>query len=149
MALALVVVVSAGLLIDSVARLLAVDPGFHSRNILKMDISTPETQLYYGPPVNGRFCQQLNESAGGLPGVEHVGAMSFLPLHGNAGRGFDIEGKSHPNPDDQPGAGYLVACPGSFATLGISVLEGRDFTDADTKDAPAVAMVNEKMARQI
>ena len=147
-ALALVVVVSAGLLIDSVTRLLAVDPGFRPQHVLKMDISTPQAQIYYSPPVNTRFCEQLQESVGTLSGVTGVSAASFLPLEGNAGRGFLIEGRSSTNPDDQTSAGYLIACPGYFSALGIPLLDGRDFTDADISSAPGVVVINEAMAKK-
>jgi predicted permease len=147
-ALALVVVASAGLLIDSVTRILRVDPGYSSRNVLTMSISTPQTEIFYSPPVNGRFCQQLQESVGTLTGVEAVSAISMLPLHGNAGRGIDIEDHPVAKPEDQLGAGYIIACPNSFAALGVPITAGRDFTDADTKDAPGVAIVNESMAKK-
>jgi predicted permease len=147
-ALALVVVVSAGLLIDSVTRVLRVDGGFRANNVLTMNISTPQTEIFYGPPVNERFCQQVNEGLSALPGFQSASAVSRLPLNGNAGRGLDIEGQPYAKPEDQPGAGYLIACPNSFATLGVKMIEGRDFTDGDTESAPEVAVVNQSMAKK-
>jgi putative ABC transport system permease protein len=147
-ALAFVVVVVAGLLIDSLVRVLRVDPGYTSRNVLTMNISTPQTEIFYGPPVNERFCQQVSESLEAIPGVERASAVSRLPLQGGAGRGFEIEGQSFTNPDDQPGAGYLIACPGAFESLGVQMIEGREFTNADTNGAPAVAIINESMAKK-
>jgi putative ABC transport system permease protein len=148
MALALIVVVSAGLVVDSVVRVLRVDPGYTAKNVLTMNISTPQTEIFYGPPVNERFCQQVTESLEAIPGVEKASAVSHLPLQGGAGRGLLIEGQTFTNPDDQPGAGYLIACPGAFAALGARMIEGREFTAADTKDAPPVAIVNESMAKK-
>jgi putative ABC transport system permease protein len=147
-ALALVVVVSAGLLIDSVSRLLAVDPGFRPQHVLQMKVSTPQAEIYYSPPRNARFCEQLRESAGTLPGITGVSAVSILPLEGNAGRGFEIEGRPSTSPDDQLSSAYLIACPGYFAALGIPLLDGRDFTSADTSSAPGVVVINEAMAKK-
>jgi putative ABC transport system permease protein len=143
-ALAFVVVVVAGLLVDSVVRVLRVDPGYTAKNVLTMNISTPQTEIFYGPPVNERFCEQVSESLEAIPGVEHASAVSHLPLQGTAGRGLVIEGQVY-NPDDQPGAGYMIACPGAFAALGVKV-EGREFLNSDSKDATPVAIVNESMA---
>jgi predicted permease len=147
-ALAFVIVVVAGLLIDSVVRVLRVDPGYTAKNVLTMSISTPQTEIFYGPPVNERFCEQVSESLEAIPGVEQAGAVSWLPMQGGAGRGLKIEGQTFDKPDDQPGAGYLIACPGYFGTLGIKMVEGREFTNADTKNAPPVTIINESMARK-
>lgn len=147
-AMALVVVVVAGLLIDSVVRVLRVDPGYTAENVLTMNISTPQTEIFYGPPVNGRFCEQVSESLEAIPGVERASAVSHLPLQGGAGRGLLIEGQSFDKPEDQPGAGYMIACPEAFAALGVRMIEGREFTNADTKDAPAVTIISESMAKK-
>jgi putative ABC transport system permease protein len=127
---------------------LRVDPGYTAKNVLTMNISTPQTEIFYGPPVNQRFCQQVSESLEAIPGVERASAVSRLPLQGGAGRGIEIEGQSFTNPDDQPGAGYLIACPGAFASLGVPMIEGREFTNADSNGAPAVAIINESMAKK-
>lgn len=147
-AMAFVVVVVAGLLIDSLVRVLRVDPGYTAKNVLTMNISTPQTEIFYGPPVNERFCQQVSESLEAIPDVEHASGVSHLPAQGGAGRGLLIEGQSFTNPDDQPGAGYLVACPGAFASLGVQMIEGREFTNADTNGAPPVTIINESMAKK-
>jgi len=147
-ALAFVVVVLAGLLIDSLVRVLRVDPGYTAKNVLTMNISTPQTEIFYGPPVNERFCQQVSDSLEAIPGVERASAVSRLPLQGGAGRGIEIEGQSFTNPDDQPGAGYLIACPGAFASLGVQMIEGREFTNADANGAPPVTIINESMAKK-
>jgi putative ABC transport system permease protein len=147
-ALAFVVVVVAGLLVDSIVRVLRVDPGYTAKNVLTMNVSTPQTEIFYGPPVNERFCEQVSESLEAITGVERAGAVSWLPLQGGAGRGLTIEGQSFDKPEDQPGAGYLIACPGYFDALGIKMIEGREFNSADTKNAPAVTVINESMAKK-
>jgi putative ABC transport system permease protein len=147
-ALAVVVLFGAGLMIKSVARLVAVDPGLVSDNVLLMDIALPQADTY-GPPERPTFCDDLQREVGSLPGVRAVGAMSHLPLTGaNAGRGLTIEGRPVPPPDQGPSANYRLTCPGYFAALGIPILRGRDFTSADTAEGAAAVIINEELARQ-
>jgi predicted permease len=146
-ALTLVVLAGAGVLIMSVARLLGVDPGLDPRNVLVMQMSLPQEDLYYGPPGHARFCDDLDQGVGSVPGVVSVSAIAHLPLSGGgAGRGVVIEGRPDPGPDKQPGAGYSVACPNILRTMGIRLMAGREFTPRDTIAAPGVALVNESMA---
>jgi putative ABC transport system permease protein len=147
-ALALVVLVGAGLMIDSVARLLGVEPGFNPHNVLRMDITTPQVNLYYSPPVNPRFCEQIEENVGAVPGVLSASAASHLPMEGMAARGLALEGEPDPGPENQPSAKYSIACPNYFRTMGIPMLEGREFTDRDTEAAPGVIVISEAMARR-
>jgi putative ABC transport system permease protein len=111
-------------------------------------MSLPQKNIYYGPPEEARFCQDLTAQVGALSGVTSAGAVSHLPLQGNAGRGFVIEGQADPGPEHQPGAGYSVTCPGYFRTLEVPLLKGRDFTDNDTVAAPGVIIINQTMARR-
>ncbi len=145
-ALALIVLSGAGLMIKSMTRLLGVDPGFNPKNVLTMQMSVPQEIIYNGPPDLPRYCQDLSEHAGAIPGVVSVGAIGHLPLQGNAGRGFQIEGQAPADPGKMPGASYSVACPGYFETMGIPVVKGREFTHLDTLASPAVIVINEAMA---
>jgi putative ABC transport system permease protein len=147
-ALTLIVLAGAGVMLVSVSRLLAVDPGLDPRNVLVMAISPPQTELYYGPPDNPQFCDGLAREVGAVPGVRSVGAVGHLPLTGaRAGRSVSIEGRPDPGSENMPSGAYSVACPGTFATLGIRVIEGREFTTRDSLTAPAVAIVNRRFAR--
>jgi putative ABC transport system permease protein len=146
-ALALVVLCGAGLMIKSVTQLLGVDPGLNPKNVLTMGMSVPQEEIYVGPPGLPRFCQDLKEHAGAVPGVLSVSAIGHLPFHGNAGRGFQIEGRPPADPANMPGANYSVACPGYLRTMGIPILKGREFTRQDTLSAPGVIVINETMAR--
>ena len=110
-ALALVVLSGAGLMIKSMTRLLGVDPGLNPKNVLTMQMSVPQEEIYVGPPGLPRFCQDLDEHVGAIPGVVSVGAVGHLPFDGNAGRGFQIEGRPPADPGKMPGASYTVACP--------------------------------------
>ena len=112
-------------------------------------MSLPQENLYYGPPDLPRFCQDLEEQVGSLPGVVSVSGIAHLPLTGaRASRGFTIEGTAPADRNDQPGAGYSVACPKVLETLGIPLLAGREFVASDTSGAPAVVLVNESLVRR-
>jgi putative ABC transport system permease protein len=147
-ALALIVLCSAGLMITSLYRLLGVDPGFDARNVLTMEMSLPQEIIYNGPPDHPRFCREMEEHVGAIPGVSAVSAVAHLPLEGNAGRGFDIEGHPDPGPENRPSATYTVACPDYFRTMGVPILEGREFTNRDALGAPGVIVINQAMARK-
>jgi len=147
-ALALVVLCGAGLMIKSMSRLLGVDPGFNPKNVLTMQMSVPQEEIYVGPPALPRYCQDLTEHIGAIPGVLSVGAVGHLPMEGNAGRGFQIEGQPPADPGKMPGADYSVACPGYFKTMGVPVVKGREFTAQDTVSAPGVIVINETMAKR-
>jgi predicted permease len=148
-ALTLVTLAGAGMMIVSVARLLGVAPGLDPRNVLVMELSLPQEDLYYGPPGDTAFCDKLDRSVGKLPGVVAVSSIAHLPLSGgSAGRGLAIEGRPDPGPANQPGAGYTVACPGFLRTMGIPLVAGREFTRLDTVGAPGVVLINDTMARR-
>jgi predicted permease len=148
-ALALIVLTGAGLMIQSMARLLNVAPGFDPRNVLVMSMSLPQENLYYGPPAHPQFARDLQEHVGSIPGVVSVSAVSHMPIGGGgAGRGFVIEGQPDPGLENQPGAGYRVICPNYFRTMGIRLVSGREFVEQDSQNAPDVIVINEAMARQ-
>lgn len=148
-ALTLITLAGAGALIVSMVRLLGVDPGFEPGNVLVMEMSLPQSDLYVGPPDHPGFCQSLQDHAGSVPGVVSVSGIAHLPLGGfRAGRAIAVEGRPDPGPQNQAGAGYTVACPGILRTLGIPLLEGREFTLRDTTESLPVAIVNETMARR-
>ena len=147
-ALAVVVLFGAGLMIKSVRRIVAVNPGLDVANVLLMEMALPQEDTY-GAPERTTFCQDLQRELGSLPGVRSVGAISHLPLSGaNAGRGLTIEGRPVPPPDQGVSASYRLSCPGYFSTLGIPIVRGRDFTANDTMTAPGVVIINEEMARR-
>jgi putative ABC transport system permease protein len=149
-ALTLIVLAGAGVMLVSVARLLGVDPGLDPKNVLVMGMSTPQQELYYGPPENSRFCDGLTREVGAVPGVISVGAVGHLPLSGaRAGRAVSIEGRPDPGSANMPAATYSVACPGTFATFGIPLVDGREFTARDSLEAPAVAVINRRFAREM
>ncbi|HEU0173139.1 MAG TPA: ABC transporter permease [Blastocatellia bacterium] len=148
-ALALVVLTGAGLMIQSMARLLNVAPGFDPHNVLALGMSLPQENTFYGPPGHPQFARNLQEYVGSIPGVISVSAVSHTPVGGgNAGRGFVIEGRPDPGSENQPGAKYTIICPNYFQTMGIRLVSGREFTERDSLNAPGVIVINEAMARR-
>ena len=148
-ALTLVTLAGAGIMIVSVSRLLGVDPGLDPKNVLVMEMSLPQEDLYYGPPDHAGFCQALDTQVRSIPGVLSVSGIAHLPIGGgNAGRSIGIEGQPDPGPERRPGANYTVACPNILRTLGIKLLAGREFTQQDTVGAPGAALINQAMARR-
>ncbi len=148
-ALTLIVLTGAGLMLQSMRRLLNVAPGLDPNNLLTMTMSLPQENLYYGPPLHPNFARELQTQVGSLPGVTAVSAVSHLPLgNGTAGRSFVIQGRPTPSEDDTPGGAYSVICPDYFRTMGIKLLRGREFTLQDSETAPGVAILNESIAKQ-
>jgi len=146
-ALALVVLASAGLMIKSLSKLVTVDPGLDPDNVLMATIALPQPN-FYGPPVRARFCTDAIERVSTLPGVVSVGAISHVPLSGaNAGRAFNVEGLTLP-PGQVATANYRLTCPGYFKAMGIPILKGRDFDLRDTTSSQGVVIINEETARK-
>ena len=146
-ALALVVLVAAGLMVKSLARLVSIDPGLDPTNVLVVEMALPQPD-FYGPPVRKNFCTEVTDRAGTLPGVLSVGAISHLPLSGpNAGRSFAIDGKTFP-PGQNASASYRLTCPGYFKSMGIRVIKGRDFDARDATEAPGAVIINEETAKR-
>lgn len=148
-ALALVILTGAGLMIQSMARLLNVAPGFDPHNLLTFGMSLPQENTFYGPPGHPQFAGNLQEYVGGISGVISVSAVSQLPIGGGrAGRSFVIEGKPDPGTENQPGASYTIICPNYFQTMGIKLVSGREFTEKDALNAPNVVVINETLAKR-
>jgi putative ABC transport system permease protein len=144
-ALAIVVLSGAGLLVKSLTGLIQISPGLDPREVLTLQVSLPQADTY-GPPARESFCADLSRGAEGLPGVRRIGAISHLPLSGaSAGRGLTVEGYV-PKPDESVGGAYRLTCPGYFETLGIPVIEGRDFSHRDVTNGARVMIINRAMA---
>jgi predicted permease len=148
-ALALVVLTGAGLMVQSMIGLLNVTPGFDPKNLLALNMSLPQEDLYYSPPAHPHFAHDLQEQVGNIPGVLSVSAVSHIPVGGGmAGRGFVIEGRPDPGMENLPGAKYNIACPNYFQTMGIKLVSGREFTERDTQTAPQVIVINEALSKE-
>ncbi|HEX4068383.1 MAG TPA: ABC transporter permease [Acidobacteriaceae bacterium] len=146
--LACVLLIGAGLMLRSFLNLLHLNPGFQEKHVLTASLSLPEVE-YKTPAEVARFYDELATKLSSLPGVESAGAGTDLPWTGydeNLG-GFTIEGKQPP-PHEFFHGRYHVATPDYFRALGIPLLEGRFFTDADKSGAPNVVIINQEMAEK-
>jgi predicted permease len=146
-ALALVLLVGAGLLIRTIASLRAVDPGFNPRNVLTAVLFVP-TARYPTPADWTRFFDRVRERVRALPGVEAVGAIDSLPLTGGSTQPVAIEGEAARLMAHQSEVAVRRMTPGYLQTAGTRLIAGRDFAEADTADRAPVVLVSESMARQ-
>ena len=143
--LACVLLVGAGLMLRSLVNLLRMDPGFRAEHVLTASIPLPEADYKPGDAAS-HFYDQLVRNLSSLPGVRSAGAGSDLPWTGyDENTGFDIEGKKPP-PHEGFHARYHGATPDYFRALGIPLVRGRFFTEADNKAAPRVLIINQAMA---
>jgi predicted permease len=147
-AMALVLLISAGLLIKSVMRLRDVRPGFNAENQLTMSVVLPGAK-YPKAAQWVAFYNQLGERLKTLPGVESAGFTSVLPFSGNFdGRGLAVE--DHPKPPgEEISVDLYIATPAYLQTMAIPLLKGRTLAEQDTDTAPLVALINETMAREL
>ncbi len=148
-ALAVVLLASAGLLVKSFINLQQVNRGFDSQNVLTMVVRLPEA-IYKEDPQFVRFFRQALEHIQALPGVRAAGIVNYLPFYGGLGSatGFTIEGRPQPLPGEEPTTDVRVADAGYFETMRIPLLRGRNFTDVEMREPRRVVLINEAMARQ-
>ena len=145
-AVAVVLLVGAGLLIRSFQQLRRVDPGFRSDNLLTMRMVLPG-QKYAKPEQRRAFYDELLRRVDELPGVDSAGMITFLPLSFNAMYfSFSVDGRAAPGDMDLPRALYRVVSPDYFRAMGIPLQRGRFFDSHDTADAPPVMLVNRRLA---
>ena len=158
-ALAMVLLVGAGLMINTILHLEHVNPGFDPGHILTMQIKLPEGGKYLERVPGGdlekplpsvtAYYQRLLEKTSALPGVESAAVISRLPLYGVGGNySFSILGHPAPPPDNRPRAGYEEVSPSLFTTLRIPLKKGRYLDDHDAPSAPWVVDINESFARR-
>lgn len=146
LAIAVILLISAGLLIQSLWRLEHVKPGLQAENVLTLNVAVPDVR--YSSEKQARFFSDLTARLGSLPGVQSASAISPLPLNGDRFViSFQIDGRPVP-PKDEPSADVFVAAPNYFRTLGIPIIRGRDFEVRDEHSSAPVAIVTESFARQ-
>ncbi|HVF70658.1 MAG TPA: ABC transporter permease [Chthoniobacterales bacterium] len=147
-ALALVLLVSAGLLIKSFVRLQNVNPGFNPRGIVTMETSLPLAKYARGKPVSD-FYAELLRRVQALPGIQHAAFTTILPLSGNnSDSSFHIEGRDDKATGVFPDEEIRVVTNDYFRVLETPLIKGRFFNDADTVDAPGVVIINQAMAKK-
>ncbi|HEX8146504.1 MAG TPA: ABC transporter permease [Pyrinomonadaceae bacterium] len=148
-ALALMLLAGAGLLVKSFAQLRKIDTGFETENVLTMVLRLPASK-YKEDPQYVAFFRQALERVRAIPGVRSAGIVNYLPLYGGLGAatGFDVEGRPASPPGTGPSTNVRVADSGYFKTMGIPVLRGRSFTDAEDAEVHPVILVSESFARK-
>ena len=145
-AVALVLLVGAGLLLKSFARLQSVHPGFDTKNVLTMELALPLLKYPAGKPV-GDFFAEATRRVKTLPGVEAASFTSILPLSGtNSDSSFSIEGRDSVAEQVFPDEEIRTVTAEYFNALKVPLLRGRFFNDADQFEAPWVVIVNKAFA---
>jgi len=146
LAVAVVLLVGAGLLIQSLWRLRHVSPGLQPQNVLTFNVSLPDVR--YSSEKQARFYRDLLTRLRSLPGVQSASAVLPLPLSGDRfSISFQIDGRPVAS-KDEPSADMFVAEANYFRTMGIPIVKGRDFNEHDEHKSTPVIIVTESFARQ-
>jgi len=146
-AMAMLLLVGAGLLLRSFSHMQENPPGFQADHLLVADLPL-SLSAYSKPEQRFEFFDRLVERAKSLPGVRSAGAASFLPVSGGGGLlHFNINGRPPKSPHDYIATGYRTITPNYFEALGVPLVQGRFFTTADSEKAPAVVVINAAMAK--
>jgi putative ABC transport system permease protein len=147
-ALAIVLLIGAGLLIRSFSRLQDVQPGFQPSNLLVVDLPL-SPKVYAQPAQRMGFFERIIERARTLPGVTSAGGALVLPVTGNgAAIHFNIQGRPPKTPSDYIIMGYRPVTPGYLETLHVQLLQGRLIRESDTEHGAYVAVINESLAKE-
>ncbi|MGC2108779.1 MAG: ABC transporter permease [Candidatus Korobacteraceae bacterium] len=148
MALAVVVLFTAALLLRSLQKLLAVDPGFRTDHLLAVKIDLPNN-LYATPQQVERFSMQLQQQVEQIPGVISAAISNAMPLTPSKSlTRFAVEGAPPPAPGNFPVTQLRFVSPSYFRTLGTGLLAGRMFEQKDVDDKVGTFLVNEAFARR-
>jgi putative ABC transport system permease protein len=160
-ALSFILLVSAGLLIESIRRLTEVNPGFNPQNLLTANVSFPRRPSSAGDESEaGGATRQLEETANflkqaqerilQLPGAQAVGAINDLPVagQGSVNGDFNIEGRPKFKSGEAPVAEYRLITPDYFRAIGIPLLKGRVFDDREGAQSPISILINETLAKR-
>jgi putative ABC transport system permease protein len=144
-AIAVMLLIGAGLLIRSLVALQNVDPGFDPNNVLTLSVYLP-LQKYNTPEKMSNFFQQLETRVAGLPGVEAVGSITELPLSGQLGdMSFAVEGRPAVAPNEAFGADYRRVDQNYFSAMRIPLRRGRNFTEQEVRQSDKVIIVSQQL----
>jgi putative ABC transport system permease protein len=147
-ALALVLLVGAGLMMKSLMRLLEVDPGFDPKNVLTFSVSLPAAKYDRNDEVYA-FHHQLIARLESLPGVKGAGTVTVIPLIGGNTTRFYDAAQPRPAPGGETEANLREVSDNYFRVLGVPLIAGRHFTERDKADAPGVVIVNQTLAKRV
>ena len=146
-ALALMLLVGAGLLMRTLSSLRAVDPGFDASNVLTASIGIPEAK-YPTPQARNQFFDRVRARVGALPGVEAAAWVDTVPLQGGSTQYVVAEGAPPMQDSELPTVAVRLSSPGYFGVARIPLVAGRDFTDADTFGTRGVLILSERTAQR-
>jgi len=147
MSLALVLLISAGLLIKASLRMQSVDLGFDPANALTFAVSLDQRE--YPDTTRALALQEeLQRRLAGLPGVTGVAAVTQLPMAGGNGSYYYVEGEAVPDEGRRPVLQYRMATPSYLGVMKIGLVKGRDLTSEDRAGTPNVTLINETLARR-
>jgi predicted permease len=147
-ALAMLLLIGAGLLGRSFVRLLDVDPGFNSDNLLTMRVFLSPVRFPENDPKAAVVLHQMLEQIRAIPGVKSVGLVNTLPITGGAATNFVIQGRPALSPRDEPIANINIVDSGYFRAVGIPLIAGREFTENDTQQSARAMIINQTMAKE-
>jgi putative ABC transport system permease protein len=147
-ALAVVLLVGAGLMMKSLLRLLQANLGFNPQNVLTMTVVLPAGK-YSDANRQVSFHDQLRERVQSLPGVTGAGAVDNLPLQGGNTTRFKIEGDPTPAPGQEIEANFRVVNETYFQTLGVPIIAGRMFDERDKPNAAGVVIIGKSLADRV
>lgn len=147
-ALAVVLLVGAGLMMKSLLRLLQTDVGFNTENLLTMRIALPPVKYTEASQVID-FYNQLQDRVRTLPGVTGAGQVDILPLSGGNTTRFNVDGDPIPPPGKETEANIRVINETYFQTIGVPLLAGRMFNDRDQDGAPQVVIIGKTIADRL
>jgi predicted permease len=142
-ALSLMLLIGAGLMIRSLWALRGADPGFNAANVLTMEMQMPSSSE---KPQRNRFYDEFLPRVATLPGIQSVAAIDNLPMQGGSEQPITVEGRPAEVFALQRNVSVRRATPNYFRTMGIRILQGRDFTLADTSGEKSTAVISQSMA---
>ncbi len=145
-AIAIVLLIGAGLMTRSFLALQAIDPGWNPADVVTLEVSVAGTR-HAAPGLRPPLYRQILERLSGVPGVTAAGAINHIPIAGDIwGLPYAVEGRAAPRPGESPVATYRAVLPGYFSAMRLPLVRGRDVTLADDGEAPRVVLVNEHLA---
>jgi predicted permease len=159
-ALAVVLLISAGLVLNTLFRVMHTEPGLNPANLFTLEFRMDgKRYIDWDQPVvaispqMGILCQRVLERVNRLPGITSAALIDWAPMVGNwednHSRTFTILGRPVPVPSERPNVFYEAISPDYFRTMEIPFLKGRDFTGQDVEVTPWVAIINQELARQL
>lgn len=146
-ALALMLLVGAGLLMRSLNGLRSVDAGFDASHVLTGSVDIPQAK-YTTPELRNQFFDRVLDNVRALPGVESAAWIDTVPLQGGSTQYLAVEGQPPMQESEMPVVAVRLPSPGYFKTVKIPIVAGRDFTDGDRAGRPRVVIVSEGTARR-